>query len=83
MFLICFLLEVVESASGPGAELRNALWHTGSVINQTRMLWWSNTSVTWEFLSSYRWVLVHNPANGYIRLKWFQVSEVPSTPLSH
>lgn len=69
-------IKVVDSVTGPGRELRNALWHTGSVINQTKMIWWTNTSLTWKFQTSYRWILVHNPANGYIRLRWFEGADL-------
>jgi syndecan 4 len=64
-------LKVINSATGPGPDLRDALWQSDGTVNQSRLLWFSD--VRWQFDTSYRWHLVHNPANGYMRVTWTQV----------
>jgi hypothetical protein len=67
-------LKVINSATGPGPDLRDALWQSDGTVNQSRLLWFSD--VRWQFDTSYRWHLVHNPANGYMRVTWTQGSTV-------
>ena len=70
-------LKVVDSSMGPGYQLRDALWHTGSIEGQTQLLW-HDPSVSWDFNTTYRWDLVYNPTNGLIHIQWFQVSSLSS-----
>ena len=65
-------LKVVDSSTGPGYQLRDALWHVGTIRGQTQLLW-HDPSVSWNFNVTYRWDLVYNPTNGLIHIKWFQV----------
>lgn len=65
-------LKVVDSSTGPGYQLRDALWHTGTIKGQTQLLW-HDPSVSWRFNTTYHWDLLYNPTNGLIHIQWFQV----------
>ena len=58
---------------GPGPDLRDGTWNTGNVVNESRLLWASDP-FGWDYETSYRWTVRHNPENGYIRIVWTQVN---------
>lgn len=64
-------LKLVNSTSGPGPKLRNALWNDASVEGETVKLWQSK-QLAWNFDTAYRWKLVHRPAIGLIRFELFK-----------
>ncbi|SYZ79387.1 Hypothetical protein TART1_2240, partial [Trichococcus shcherbakoviae] len=64
-------LKLVDSATGPGTALRDALWLTGSTPNQATLLW-HDGSIGWTPNVAYRWQLHHRPNIGTIRFYLYQ-----------
>ena len=65
-------LQAIDSSTGPGVKLRDALWTTGNTLNQTQLLWHDPTP-EWQHNVAYYWKLIHNPDSGRIRVRWYEV----------
>jgi len=65
-------LKLVDSISGPGTWLRNAMWHTGHTTDHVRLLWEDPEQEGWKSKVAYRWLLIHRPNIGLIRLRIFK-----------
>jgi hypothetical protein len=65
------VLKAIDSVSGPGPDLRNALWHGKDTPGQVKILWEDEGAQGWEDFTAYRWRLQHRPHTGFIQVQIF------------
>jgi len=71
-------LKVVNSVTGPGEHMRNALWSSDSIASQTKVIWSDPLEQGWKPKTAYRWELTHRPSIGLIRIRILDGTSVAS-----
>jgi len=69
-------LKLVDSKDGPGKWLRNSMWHTGHTRDHVKLIWDDPKQKGWQSKVAYRWLLIHRPKIGLIRLRIFKGQKV-------
>ena len=59
----------INTCGAAGQMMRNSLWHTGNTDRQVKLLWKDPRNVGWREKVAYRWLLLHRPKIGLIRLR--------------
>lgn len=62
-------LKLVDSNTGPGSNLAQALWHSGDTQNQVTLLWDDPLMKGWQHQTPYSFLITHRPSIGLIRVQ--------------
>ncbi len=63
----CTFFQLINSGSGPGTVMANALFHSADTGGEVTLLWHDPALTAWEPFTSYRWHLQWRPGIGKIR----------------
>ncbi|XP_060555809.1 uncharacterized protein LOC132716530 [Ruditapes philippinarum] len=65
-------LKVVDSSTGPGTTMAEAIWHSYDTVGETKLIWQDPDLQGWLPETSYRWFITHQPSVGYINIKVYR-----------
>jgi len=65
--LMCCFRQVINSDTGPGSTMAEAIWHSSDTTNEATLLWQDPDLQNWQPELSYRWFIQHQPSTGYIK----------------
>ena len=63
----------MNSNTGPGQTLGEALWLGTHTTNQLTVLWHDKNLTAWSNFTSYKWFLTHNTDLGKIRYLYSEI----------
>ncbi|XP_053385192.1 uncharacterized protein LOC123535922 isoform X1 [Mercenaria mercenaria] len=65
-------LKVVDSSTGPGSTMAEAIWHSYDTSGETKLIWQDPDLQGWLPETSYRWFITHQPSIGYISIQVYR-----------
>ncbi|XP_027036695.1 cartilage oligomeric matrix protein-like isoform X2 [Pocillopora damicornis] len=69
-------IKLIDSKTGPGFALRNALWHSGDVDGESKEIWRDSKERAWKDETDHEFRLMHRPSIGLIKLVVYVEGEI-------